>query len=340
MAQQGVLQVNATTLSIFGAGSWGTALAVVLAPRFEAVYLWARRAEQVSALSGKRMNEQYLPGFQLPQNVNVSSDGALVGARGEVVLMVVPSRHMRSVLEYAAPSIRSGVPIVSAAKGIESTTLKRMSEVILEVAGPETPVAVLSGPTFAKEVVAGEPAALVLAAQDRTLAAELQRRLSGPSFRVYQSDDVVGVEIGAALKNVIAIASGICEGLGLGSNTRAALITRGLAEITRLAVAMGGRAKTLSGLAGLGDLVLTSCGDLSRNRSLGIRLGHGEPLDSIQGSTSMVAEGVFTSGAAWHLARNRQIAAPILEQTFAILYEKKDPRMAIAQLMERPLTSE
>ncbi len=329
-----------TRLSILGAGSWGTALSIVLAPRFETVHLWARRPEQAAALSEHRVNRQYLPGFPLPRNVKVSSDPAAVAAQGDIVLMVVPSKHMRAVSESVAPAIRPGVPVVSATKGIENETLMRMSEVIFDVAGAETPVAVLSGPTFAKEVAAGEPAALVLAAPHLALAAELQSRLSGSSFRVYQSDDLVGVEIGAAIKNVIAIASGICEGLGLGSNTRAALITRGLAEITRLAVALGGRAKTLSGLAGLGDLVLTACGDLSRNRSLGIRLGLGETLDSIQGSTSMVAEGVVTALAAWKLSRTKHIDAPILGQMHDILYGKKDPRIALAQLMDRPLTSE
>lgn len=329
-----------TRLSIIGAGSWGTALSIVMAPRFENVQLWARRSEQADALSKHHVNSDYLPGFRLPSNVSISSDAAAIAAHGDVVLLVVPSTHMRSVCEHVAPGIRPGVPVVSATKGIENNTLKRMSEVILEVAGPATPVAVLSGPTFAKEVAAGEPAALVLACQHPDIAAELQRRFSGSTFRVYLSDDVIGVEIGAALKNVIAIASGICEGLGLGSNTRAALITRGLAEITRLAVAMGGRARTLAGLAGLGDLVLTSSGDLSRNRSLGIRLGRGETLDAVQGSTNMVAEGVFTARAAWHLAQSQRVEAPILEQMFAILYEKKPPSIALAQLMERPLTSE
>lgn len=329
-----------TRLSIIGAGSWGTALSIVMAPRFENVQLWARRTEQADALSKHHVNSDYLPGFRLPSNVSISSDAAAIAAHGDVVLLVVPSTHMRSVCEHVAPGIRPRVPVVSATKGIENNTLKRMSEVILEVAGPATPVAVLSGPTFAKEVAAGEPAALVLACQHPDIAAELQRRFSGSTFRVYLSDDVIGVEIGAALKNVIAIASGICEGLGLGSNTRAALITRGLAEITRLAVAMGGRARTLAGLAGLGDLVLTSSGDLSRNRSLGIRLGRGETLDAVQGSTNMVAEGVFTARAAWHLAQSQRIDAPILEQMFAILYEKKSPSIALDQLMERPLTSE
>jgi glycerol-3-phosphate dehydrogenase (NAD(P)+) len=329
-----------TRLSILGAGSWGTALAIVLAPRFEVIHLWARRSEQAAALSRHRVNLQYLPGFSLPLNIAVSNEAAAVAAQGDLVIMVVPSKHMRAVMENVAPGVRPGVPVISATKGIENNTIRRMSEVIVEALGSHSPVAVLSGPTFAKEVAAGEPAALVLASENQSIAAKLQRLLSGSTFRVYQSDDVVGVEIGGALKNVIAIAAGVCEGLGLGSNTRAALITRGLAEITRLAVAIGGRPRTLAGLAGLGDLVLTSTGDLSRNRSVGIRLGCGETLDSIQGSTTMVAEGVLTARAAWHLAQKLRIEAPILEQMFAILYENKAPRLALVHLMERPLTSE
>lgn len=331
---------NVKHLSVLGAGSWGTALAMILAPRFESVHLWARRPDQAAALSSQRTNEKYLPGLRLPDNVAISSDGLAVTGHGDLVLVVVPSTHLRSVLAEVTPALRPGVAVVSAAKGIENVTLKRMSEVILDVAGPQTPVAVLSGPTFAREVATGEPTALVLASKDPALAARLQRLVSTATFRVYQSNDVVGVEIGAALKNVIAIAAGICEGLGLGSNARAALITRGLAELTRLAVAMGGRDKTLAGLAGLGDLVLTATGDLSRNRSLGIRLGRGEPLDVIQGSTSMVAEGVVTALSGWNMARSGQIDAPILEQVHAILYENKGPRAALAELMERRLKCE
>jgi glycerol-3-phosphate dehydrogenase (NAD(P)+) len=215
-----------------------------------------------------------------------------------------------------------------------------MSQVIRDVLARPVRLAVLSGPTFAREVAAGEPVAVVLASDDIEIARQLQPRLSGSAFRVYASDDVIGVETGAALKNVIAIASGICQGLGLGSNTVAALVTRGLAEITRLAVALGGRDRTLAGLAGLGDLVLTCTGDLSRNRGVGFQLGRGETLDAILASTSMVAEGVATCQAAHDLARKLEVPAPIISEMFSILYENKAPRIALQHLMDRPLTRE
>ena len=230
--------------------------------------------------------------------------------------------------------------VLSATKGLENGTLFRMSQVIRDVLARPARLAVLSGPTFAREVAAGEPVAVVVASDDIEIARQLQPRLSGSTFRVYASDDVIGVETGAALKNVIAIASGICQGLGLGGNTVAALVTRGLAEITRLAVALGGRERTLAGLAGLGDLVLTTTGDLSRNRAVGLRLGRGESLDAILASTSMVAEGVVTCKAAHDLARKLDVPAPIISEMFSILYENKNPRTALQHLMDRPLTRE
>jgi glycerol-3-phosphate dehydrogenase (NAD(P)+) len=327
-------------LAVVGAGSWGTALAIALAPRFGSVRLWARRPEQADAIHETRENALYLAGFRLPANVSVISklEEAVPGA--QVVTLVVPSRFVRGQVAALSSLLDEDAVVLSATKGLENGTLFRMSQVIRDVLARPVRLAVLSGPTFAREVAAGEPAAVVVASDDIEIARQLQPRLSGSAFRVYASDDVIGVETGAALKNVIAIASGICQGLGLGSNTVAALVTRGLAEITRMAVALGGRERTLAGLAGLGDLVLTTTGDLSRNRSVGLRLGRGETLDAILASTSMVAEGVVTCKAAHDLARKLEVPAPIISEMFSILYENTNPRMALQHLMDRPLTRE
>jgi glycerol-3-phosphate dehydrogenase (NAD(P)+) len=327
-------------LAVVGAGSWGTALAIALAPRFGSVRLWARRPEQAQAIHETRENALYLAGFPLAENVSVTSklEEAVLGA--QVVILVVPSRFVRGLVAALSSLLDEDAVVLSATKGLENGTLFRMSQVIRDVLARPARLAVLSGPTFAREVAAGEPVAVVVASDDIEIARQLQPRLSGSAFRVYASDDVIGVETGAALKNVIAIASGICQGLGLGSNTVAALVTRGLAEITRLAVALGGRERTLAGLAGLGDLVLTTTGDLSRNRSVGLRLGRGETLDAILASTSMVAEGVVTCKAAHDLARKLAVPAPIISEMFSILYENKNPRIALQHLMDRPLTRE
>jgi len=327
-------------LAVVGAGSWGTALAIALAPRFASVRLWARRPEQARAIRETRENALYLAGFPLPANVSVIStlQEAVPGA--QVVILVVPSRFVRDQVAALASFLAEDAVVLSATKGLENGTLFRMSQVIRDVLARPVRLAVLSGPTFAREVAAGEPAAVVVASDDIEIARRLQPRLSGSAFRVYASDDVIGVETGAALKNVIAIASGICQGLGLGSNTVAALVTRGLAEITRMAVALGGLDRTLAGLAGLGDLVLTTTGDLSRNRAVGLRLGRGELLDAILASTSMVAEGVLTCRAAHDLARKLEVPAPIISEMFSILYENKPPRTALQHLMDRPLTRE
>jgi glycerol-3-phosphate dehydrogenase (NAD(P)+) len=259
-----------------------------------------------------------------------------------IVIGVMPSRFARPLYRQMLPYLEPAMRFVSATKGLEQATLLRMSEVAREAIGEkfEPRVAVLSGPTFAREVARGQPTAVVIASKDQQLAASIQREFSGPTFRLYANDDPVGVELGAALKNIIAIGAGICDGLGLGSNTIAALITRGLAEITRLAIALGGQPRTLSGLAGLGDLVLTCNGDLSRNRSVGIELAKGRTLADIVSSTAMIAEGVETTGAACDLARKSHVDMPITEQMDAILRGRTSPRDAIRQLMERELTSE
>ncbi|MBV9406315.1 MAG: NAD(P)-dependent glycerol-3-phosphate dehydrogenase [Acidobacteriaceae bacterium] len=329
-------------LAVLGAGSWGTALSSALAQRFDTIRLWARNAERASEIARLRENRRYLPGFILPECVAVSADLAFTLEDAEVLLSVVPSRHLRCVLRAAAPHVPPRTKIVSATKGIEEDTLCRMSEIVMQTLGGASRgrIAVLSGPTFAAEIAAGEPAAVVIASEDLSFAEEMQRALATPALRFYASTDVIGVELGAALKNVIAIGAGICRGLGLGSNSIAALVTRGLAEITRLAVTMGGNPRTLSGLAGLGDLVLTATGDLSRNRFVGIELGRGVKLDEILAGMNMVAEGVGTCRAAYQLGAMKNVDLPIINKMHQVLYESKDPRLAIRELMERPLTSE
>jgi len=329
-------------LSIIGAGSWGTALAIVLAPRFERVRLWARETDLVERMFATRVNDVFLPGLALPLNIEPTADLGYALQGAGIVIGAMPSRFTRplyrQMLAYLSPPMR----LVSATKGLEQGTLLRMSEVARAVIGEkfEPRVCVLSGPTFAREVASGEPTAVVVASQDQELAISIQREFSGPTFRLYVNDDPVGVELGAALKNVIAIGAGICDGLGLGSNTLAALITRGLAEITRLATALGGQSKTLSGLAGLGDLVLTCNGSLSRNRTVGLELAKGRNLADIVGSMTMIAEGVETTAAACDLARRRHISMPITEQMDAILGGRISPRDAIRELMERELKAE
>jgi glycerol-3-phosphate dehydrogenase (NAD(P)+) len=325
-------------LAVLGAGSWGTALAIALAPRFEQIGLWARDRERAREIEELRENRRYLAGFRLHEEVAVSNDLRETLAGADAAISVVPSRYLRGVMEAAAPHIRRGTPVVSATKGIEEETLCRMSEVVGQAARAR--VAVMSGPTFAKEIAAGEPAAVVIASEETELAEEIQRAFATPALRFYASRDVAGVEVGAALKNVIALGAGICRGLGLGSNSVAALVTRGLAEITRLAIAMGGEARTLSGLAGLGDLVLTATGDLSRNRSVGMELGRGRKLDEILSQMTMVAEGVSTCGAARQLGILHGVDLPIIGKMYEVLYEAKEPRTAIRELMERPLTNE
>jgi glycerol-3-phosphate dehydrogenase (NAD(P)+) len=328
------------TLAVIGGGGWGTALAIVLAPRFDAVRLWINEPEIAISLQETRINSVFLPGIVVPANVLPlnSLESALIGA--EFVVSVMPSHVVRSVYIRMLPFLKRDVRIVSATKGLEMGSLLRMSQVIRDVAGPNYPVAVLSGPTFAREVAAGSPTALVVASEDPQLAQQVQANFSGPTFRVYVSSDPVGVEIGGALKNVIAIGAGICDGLNLGHNAIAALITRGLSELTRLAVAAGGRAETLAGLAGLGDLVLTCTGDLSRNRQVGLKLAAGDPLSSILEATPMVAEGVKTTAVAIELAERYGVELPICQEMHAVLSLGRSPRDAIKRLMSRTLRTE
>jgi glycerol-3-phosphate dehydrogenase (NAD(P)+) len=334
--------VREEQLAILGAGSWGTALAIVLAPRFDEVRVWAHEADLAERMNQTRENGVFLPGFRLPPNVSVGNSLEAALRAAGTVIGVMPSRFARQVYSDALPYFEPAMQFVSATKGLESGTLLRMSAVARAVIAEtfEPRIAVLSGPTFAREVARGEPTAVVISSDDLDLATSIQHRLSGPTLRLYVNDDPTGVEIGAALKNVIAIAAGVCQGLGLGNNSLAALITRGLAEITRLAVAMGGRPRTLSGLAGLGDLVLTCTGELSRNRTVGIELAKGRPLAEIVRSMTMIAEGVETTSAAVSLARELDLELPITQQMHLILQGARSPADAIRELMERSLKSE
>lgn len=329
-------------LAVIGAGSWGTALSMVLAPRFKEVRLWAFEPDLATRMQRSRENDLYLPGFLAPENILIINDLAAALEAANVVLGVMPSHLVRSMYGQMLPHLTPGVLIVSATKGLETETLLRPSEIIHEVICRRFPprIAVLSGPSFAREVAALNPTAIVIGAADESLAQCVQTELSGPSFRLYTSLDPIGVEIGGAIKNVVAIGAGVLEGMGLGHNPMAALITRGLSEMTRLAVALGGQAKTLAGLAGLGDLVLTCTGELSRNRTVGIELARGRKLDEIVTSMRMVAEGIKTTTAARELARRCSVEMPITEQMYQMLYHGLDPREAIRRLMERSLRGE
>jgi glycerol-3-phosphate dehydrogenase (NAD(P)+) len=329
-------------IAIIGGGSWGTALSLVLSKVSQKVSLWVFEPELVQAIRHERRNSLYLPEFELPPNVDASHclEECLSGA--DIVLTVVPSNHCRSIYQAMTPFITPNMIFVSATKGIENETLMRMSEIIEAVVSPIFPpqIAVVSGPSFAREVARGDPTAVVVASQKTEIAVRVQREFSSRSLRLYTNADIVGVELGGAVKNVIAIAAGVCTGLGFGFNSLAALITRGLAEMTRLAIACGGKRETLAGLAGTGDLVLTCTGELSRNRHVGVQLGKGEALADIVGATRMIAEGILTTRATISLAHNHQIEMPITEQMYQLLYQGKSPRDAIRELMDRPLTRE
>ncbi len=323
-------------IAVIGAGSWGTALSVHLARLGHGVRLWAREAEVVAQIRGERVNGAFLPGIPLPESIVAcaSLDEAVAGVG--LVVMVTPSHGTRAVLGAAVPHLHPSAVIVSATKGLEVETLLRATEVIRQEAGPAHPVVALSGPSFAREVALELPTAVCAASVDRAAAELVQSEFRGRSFRLYTTDDVVGVEIGAALKNVIAIAAGVVEGLGLGHNAMAGLITRGLAEISRLAQALGGRRETLAGLTGLGDLVLTCTGALSRNRQFGIELGRGRSAADILGTMQMVAEGVKTTGAALALGARHGVELPIAAQMAEVIEGRTDPRAATEALMLRP----
>lgn len=332
-------------LAILGAGSWGTALALNLCRRADhSVTLWAHTQAHAAALAADRENRRYLPGFALPATLTVTDSLALAARDAEAVLLVVPSAHIRETTRALLPFLTPGTLLISAAKGIEDQTLLRMTEVVIDVLinGLETraqthPIGVLSGPSFAQEVAAGAPAAVTIA-MPRTADAERARALlTTETLRLYRSTDVAGVELGGALKNVIAVAAGCVAGLELGHNSAAALITRGIAEMTRLALTCGGRRETLAGLAGVGDLILTCTGALSRNRFVGVELGRGRALaDIVAALDGKVAEGVRTTGAALALARQHQVEMPIAEQVYAVLHGARSASAAVQLLMARP----
>ena len=329
-------------IAIVGGGGWGTALAITMARLERDVRLWVYEPYLVETMIATGENPIYLPSVRIPPSVRVSNSVEEVLAGVRIVILAVPSHVYRQVLSHILPLLNADMWFVSATKGIENETLMRMSEVIADVARPRfVPcIAAISGPTFALEVARGEPTALVVASPDESLRLYLQRELSAPRFRLYTNPDLIGVEISAAVKNIIAIAAGVVEGLGLGSNPAAALITRGLAEMTRLVVACGGRRETPSGLAGLGDLVLTAYGSLSRNRRVGVALGQGKNIDDVLSSTRMVAEGVKTAKSTVALARKLDVEMPIAEKMYAVLYEGLKPQDAIDDLMERKLREE
>jgi glycerol-3-phosphate dehydrogenase (NAD(P)+) len=326
------------TVAVIGAGSWGTALAIHLVRQGVPTRLWAREPEVVRGILEHRRNPWFLSDVDIPSGLEATGDTAHAADGADFVVMAVPSEFVAATTKRLdAP--KPGVAIMSATKGFDPASHARMSEVLAE-RFPDTPVAVLSGPTFAREVALGRPTAAVVAARDARLARTLQQRLGSREFRLYTNADMIGVEAGGALKNVIAIATGISDGLGLGDNARAALVTRGLAEITRLAVALGGAAATLAGLAGMGDLVLTCVGGLSRNRSLGIALAQGKTVAEVEAASRMVAEGVRTVTSALALAERHRVSMPICAEVGAVLFEAKPPAEALATLLGRAATRE
>jgi glycerol-3-phosphate dehydrogenase (NAD(P)+) len=328
------------TISVLGAGSWGTALAAHLARTGHDVRLWGRDVSLIAQITASHENSEYLPGVALPESIRgcVALADALDDA--SMVIAAVPSHGLRATLAAAVPHLPPRVPIVSTVKGLEQDTLLRMSDVIAQEVGADHPIVVLSGPSFAAELARGLPTAVAVACAQRAAAEQVQHEFSSRCLRLYLTHDVLGVEIGGALKNVIAIAAGVVESLGLGHNAMAALLTRGLAEMSRLAIEMGGRRDTLAGLSGLGDLILTCTGQLSRNRQVGIELGRGRPLDEILTSMRMVAEGVRTTAVAVQLGERHNIELPIMAQMAAVLAGRIEPRAAVEELMLRPPTTE
>ncbi len=332
--------MNKKKVAVVGAGSWGTAIALVLAGKDFDVSLWVYDDSEISEMEKYRENKLFLPGYTLPDNITITHDCAKAVEGTMDICMVVPSHGFRSVFNDFIGHIPAGANIISAVKGIEKSSLKTMTQIIDEVRLESHPekdlnIAVLSGPSFAKEVAEGIPTAITMGCKNVKKAKYLQDLFFTEKFRVYASTDVIGLEISAALKNIIAIAAGVCDGLGYGSNTRAALITRGLVEITRLGIKLGGEPSTFSGLGGLGDLVLTCTGDLSRNRTVGLKLGKGKKMDEILGDMQMVAEGVKTTQSCYNLAKKLNVEMPILDQVYKIIYENKDCDVAVRDLLRR-----
>jgi glycerol-3-phosphate dehydrogenase (NAD(P)+) len=329
-------------IGVIGAGGWGTALAKLLCEKDHAVTLWCHGEHAYREIHEQRENRSYLPGIALPATLKVTRSLKEAAEEKHALFLAMPSHHVREVMQNAAPSIAPESILACASKGLDEEKLATMGDLLSEIFGRERKdrQAILSGPTFALEVARGLPAAVTVAAFDDAVGREIQEMLSTQSFRVYTSRDVVGVQMGGVVKNVIAIAAGISDGLGLGLNARAALVTRGLAEMTRLAVKMGGDPLTLSGLPGLGDLILTSTGDLSRNRSVGLQIAAGKTIEEILGATRTVAEGIKNTRSVHLLARRLGVEMPIVEQMHLVLYEGKKPPEAVRDLMQRSLKAE
>ncbi len=321
-------------VTVIGTGGWGTALAVLLHGNGQKVSLWGRLEEEVAPILAHRENKTFLPGVKIPAEIFVTLDASAALRKAEMIVLAVPSHGVRPICRQLRDFVPADVPLISVVKGVETETGARMSEVITAELETER-VIVLSGPSHAEEVGRGIPTAVVVASADIDLAVSVQRTFMNERFRIYTHDDVVGVELGGALKNVIAIAAGACDGIGFGDNTKAALCTRGLTEMARLATALGARRETLFGLSGVGDLIVTAFSKHSRNRGFGERLGKGETAEQIAASTQAVAEGVKTAKAAWQLARRHRVEVPITREVYAILYEGKPPKQAVRDLMTR-----
>jgi len=325
--------------AVVGAGSWGTALAIHTAHRGHQVQLWVNSKDTFTLLKQNRVNEIYLPGFPLPEDITITQDLSCV-SDADYILFAVPSLYFRKTFLSFLPHLRGKSVLISAIKGIETESNKRISEIVHELSGRRYLYSVLSGPSFAKEVAQQHPTAVVIGCEDSEAGKRIQNEFSSSYFRLYYNSDVVGIEVGGSVKNIIAIAAGVVSGLGYGYNTLSGLITRGLAELNRLAVRLGAHPATLSGLAGLGDLVLTCTGHLSRNRQVGVELGRGKTIQEITGQMRMIAEGVSTTQAIHSLAQKLGVSMPITEQVYKVIYHAQDPRTAILELMLRELKQE
>lgn len=328
-------------VSVIGAGAWGTALGIVLAGRGHEVRVWSFEADVASSINKERRNP-YLPGVELPEGLISTTDLGSAVSKAQLVVSATPSQFVREVMHHARQYMSAESLLVSASKGIELGTNLRMEDVLTETLSGvlSQPLSVLSGPSFAAEVAVGVPTTVVVASRDEAVASRVREFFQGPSFRIYTNTDVIGVELGGALKNVVALAAGVTGGLGMGHNTTAAVITRGLAEITRLGLAVGADQATFYGLAGVGDLVLTCNASLSRNRTVGYRLGQGESLEEILSDMKSVAEGVKTTEAAYELAAEHQVEMPITEQMYAVVHQGRNPSEAVRALMNRDPKSE
>ena len=322
-------------VTILWDGGWGTTLAILLAHKGFQVCLWGAFEENINRIHKRGVNDKFLPGIRVPSSIKLTSDLSAAISDAQVIILAVPSQFIRQVVRRIAPLKKAGVPLVSVIKGIETKTLRRMSEVIYQELGRRLKLAVLSGPTIALEVAQGIPTTAVVAATDKSLAQALQHMFITDRFRVYTNSDVIGVELGGSLKNIIAIACGISDGLGFGTNTKAALLARGLAEMSRLGIVMGAKKETFSGISGLGDLVTTCISLQSRNRFVGEQIGKGKKLKDILSHMNMVAEGVPTAKAGYLLSRKYKVAMPITEQVYNVLYKNKNPLKAVNDLMRR-----